>query len=261
MIKGPSQSEDTQASGQWSVVSGQSPISTTSHRPLTTDHRPLTTDHWSLAGVLIGSALLRLAGIGFGLPNLYHWDERGYFHATFYTLATGGRAESLVPGNLPYLLALPVWVVAAAHGLPLWGSGIPRVVSLYLQDPTPFYLLGRIMWVGLQLVAIWLVYRVGSAALSRRAGLLGAAFLGVAFLPVSEGHYIKGDTTAMLGAVLCAAAALRLLERPDARSYALLGAAVGLTVACKFYMYTLAVLPLVAHLIAWPNWESRRRKA
>src|SRR5207249_1008474 len=127
-------------------------------------------------------------------------------------------------------------------------------------DPTPFYLLGRIAWVGIQLVAIWLVYRVGSAALSRRAGLLGAAFLGAAFLAVSEGHYIKGDTTAMLGAVLCAAAALRLIERPDARAYALLGAAVGLTVAFKFYMYTLAVLPLVEHLIVWPTWESRVRK-
>src|SRR5438477_3493218 len=252
MIKGPSQSEDTQASGQWSVVSGQSPVSTT-------DHRPLTTDHLSLAGVLIGSALLRLAGIGFGLPNLYHWDERDYFHATFYTLATGGRAESLVPGNLPYLLALPVWVVAAAHGLPWWGSGISRVVTLYLQDPTPFYLLGRIMWVGLQLVAIWLVYRVGSAALSRRAGLLGAAFLGVAFLPVSEGHYIKGDTTAMLGAVLCAAAALRLLQRPDSRSYALLGAAIGLTLSFKFYTYTLAALPLVLHVVVWPDWRNRLR--
>ncbi|MFL5732572.1 MAG: ArnT family glycosyltransferase, partial [Chloroflexia bacterium] len=213
----------------------------------------------AIVAVLAGAGLLRLAGLGFGLPHLYHWDEKAYFHAAFYSLAAGGRAESLVSGNVPYLMILPMWVIAAAHGLPLWGSEISRLVTLYLGDPTPFYLLGRVMWVGMQLVAIWLVYRLGSKALSRRAGLLAAAFLGVAFLAVSEGHYIKGDTTAMLGAVLCAAAALRLLERPNARSYALLGIAVGLTVAFKFYTYTLVALPLVLHLIVWHSWSERLR--
>ena len=96
--------------------------------------------------------------------------------------------------------------------------------------------------------------------LSWRAGLLAAAFVSVAFLAVSEGHYVKGDTTAMLGAALTAWAAIRLLERPTARRYALLGAAVGLTIAFKFYTYTLLALPLIAHLAAWPDWVSRRKE-
>lgn len=212
-----------------------------------------------LAAILLGAGLLRLAGINFGLPHLYHWDEKAYFHSAFYALATGGHAESLVPGNVPYLMLVPLVIMAVAHGLPPWGNGVPRLVTLYLDDPTPFYLLGRIMWVGLQLVTVWLVYKVGSAALSRRAGLLAAAFVAVAFLAVSEGHYMKGDTTAMLGAVLCSAAAMRLLARPDARSYALLGAAIGLTLSFKFYTYTLAALPLVLHVVVWPDWRNRLR--
>src|SRR5690242_8109127 len=85
-----------------------------------------------IGAVLAGAALLRLAGIGFGLPHLYHWDEKAYFHAAFYALATGGRAESLVSGNVPYLLALPIWIMGVTHGLPLWGKEVSRLVTLYL---------------------------------------------------------------------------------------------------------------------------------
>lgn len=226
----------------------------------TSDRRAQTAYTLALLGVLIGAALLRLGGIGFGLPHLYHWDERAYFHSAFYTLASGGRAESLVPGNVPYLMVPTLWIMAALNGLPLWGSGISRLVTLYLNDPTPFYLIGRIMWVGLQLLAIVLTYTLGGRTLSQRAGLLAAAFLSAAFIVVSEGHYIKGDSAAMLGAVLTAWAAIRLLEQPTARRYALLGAAIGLTIAFKFYTYSLLALPLIMHLVSWPDWTARRRE-
>jgi hypothetical protein len=209
--------------------------------------------------VLLAGAALRLAGIGFGLPYLYHWDEKGYYHGAFYVLATGGRTESLVAGNIPYILAPVLASVALANGL-LPGS-VERLVTQYLQDPTPFYLLGRIVWVSFQLLAVWLTYLIGRDALSRSAGLIAAAFLAAAFLVVSEGHYVKGDTTAMLGAVLTAWAALRLLSHPTPRSYAIVSAASGLAFACKAYTYPLLFVPLLAHLLAWPTWTLRLRQA
>lgn len=214
----------------------------------------------ALGGVLLAGALLRLGGIDFGLPQLYHWDEKGYYHAAFYALAHGGSAESMIPGNIPYLLLPVLGAIWMWNGLPTGSEGLSRLVTLYLRDPTPFYLVGRGLWVGMQVVAIWACYWVGRDALSRRAGLLGAGFLSVAFLSVSEGHYIKGDSTAMLGAVLAAWAALSLLRSPSVRLYLLLGAAVGFTIACKYYTYTLAALPLVVHVLAWPSWGARLRE-
>lgn len=203
-----------------------------------------------LAVLLIGGAL-RLWGISFGLPNLYHWDEKMYFHGAFYALATGGKAESLVYGNVPYLLLPIYWLVALFHGIWLDANGLSRLITVYLEDPSPFFLFGRWAWVGLQLVAIWLCYRTGWRALSRRAGLVGAGFLAISFLSVSEGHYVKGDSTAMLGAILVAWSAVHLIRQPSLAWYAVVGGAAGLSVAFKPYTFTLLLVPVVAHLLAW----------
>ena len=210
-----------------------------------------------LAGVLVMAALLRLGGINFGLPQLYHWDEKMYFHGAFYTWATGGSTESLVYGNVNYLLLPVYWLLALVKGIGLGPDALPRMITSYLSDPSPFYLLGRTVWVGLQVLAVWFCYRTGAMALNRRAGLIAAAFVAVAFLPVSEGHYVKGDSTAMLGVTLSAWAALRLVQSPTRRNYLLLGAAIGLSIAFKFYTYTLVVVPVVCHLLAWRGLRTR----
>lgn len=214
----------------------------------------------ALCGVLLVGALLRLTGIGFGLPNLYHWDEKIYFRNAFYTLATGGDTESLVAGNIPYFLVPVLLIMSAIMGLSPSSDGASQLVFRYLQDPTPFYLIGRGLWVGFGLTAVWLTYLIGRDVFSRRAGSIAAAFLATAYLVVSEGHYIKGDTTAMLGLVLTAWGAIRLVDRPALKWYLFVGAAIGLSVACKFYTYTLVVTPLLAHLMAWPSWQLRVKR-
>ena len=211
----------------------------------------------AIAGIMLVAILLRAGGAGFGLPHLYHWDEKMYFHGAFYAWATGGSTESLVYGNVPYLILPILWIVALFQGASLQ---LPKVITSYLSDPTPFYLAGRLTWVGLQALAVYGCYRVAARTLSRRAGLLAAFFLAAAFLSVSEGHYVKGDSTAMLGALLAAAAALALVRRPTNGWYLALGGAIGLSLAFKPYTYPLVLVPVLAHFLAWSGWGPSLRQ-
>ena len=47
-----------------------------------------------LAGIVGLAILARMGGLAQGFPHEYHWDERLYFHASFYTLANSLAHDS-----------------------------------------------------------------------------------------------------------------------------------------------------------------------
>ncbi|MFH1858222.1 MAG: glycosyltransferase family 39 protein, partial [Candidatus Omnitrophota bacterium] len=144
-----------------------------------------------IALVLVGGTL-RLYGINFGLPYLYHPDEPVAVHQTLRMAAghwLGGY--SFHPHFFNYLLL----GLYGAHYLVLrfLGSvqGVEGFTLLFAQDPTMFYLLGRLLSACFSIATVPLLYKVGKRIYGKQEGLVAACFLTFSFLHIVNAHYLK----------------------------------------------------------------------
>jgi hypothetical protein len=204
-----------------------------------------------VAGVIAVGLLLRVWGIGFGLPFEYQVDEVQYVRQGA-SLAT----RALEPAwwnNPPFFKYMLLGEYAGLFGLGRllgWYASIADFSARHTLDPTPLYILGRATAAGMGAATVWLVYRLGLAAYGRRVALLAAWFLAVCFLHVRDSHYAVNDvpTTFWMAASLWAA--VRVAQSAQRRWSVLAGVTLGLGIATK-YTAILAVVPLVvAHVVA-----------
>lgn len=152
---------------------------------------------WLIAALvlcLLACALaLRLWGIGFGLPYLYHFDEHFYVNTA---LKTGTGVLHYPPNTVPGLSNLLLLEYGVYY---VWGkvsgvfAGGAEFEAAFRSDPTVFYLLGRITTALISTVGVFVAYVLASRTASRLTGLIAAAFLAVAFLDVRNAHYLIPD--------------------------------------------------------------------
>ncbi|MEI8345159.1 MAG: glycosyltransferase family 39 protein, partial [Candidatus Omnitrophota bacterium] len=75
---------------------------------------------------------------------------------------------------------------------------------LFLEDPSIFYLSGRMLFgVVLGTASVWVLYRIGDLIAGSKVGKLAAFLLAVNFLHVRDSHYLYADIP-MIFAMLCA---------------------------------------------------------
>jgi 4-amino-4-deoxy-L-arabinose transferase-like glycosyltransferase len=170
-----------------------------------------------LVAILVLALVLRLKGIDYGLPYSFvnsdestvvpkafraaqgHLDPRFFFYPSLYFYLAGAL----------YVLAAPVWW--------LLGRGDLLSQHSFVTDPTPYFLLGRLLSVALGTASVYLVYRLGRDGFGRAAGLLAALFLAVAPLHVAYSHMAVTDVTAVAFSLL-ALVLLQLAVRDGRRA-------------------------------------------
>ncbi len=141
---------------------------------------------WALLGVLAAGLGLRLWGIKQGLPYSYNSDEA--FH--FVPKAIGFFGHDLNPH---YFLNPPGYTMLLYVVFSLWFGGAEAVRHAYTTDPTGVFVLARVVGAILGTASVWLTYLAGARLFSRAAGLLAAAIVSVAFLPVFYSHLALND--------------------------------------------------------------------
>lgn len=82
-------------------------------------------------------------------------------------------------------------------------------------------------------LTLLVVYRLGCQLLHPNAGLIGAAFLAVTPLHIQQCHYGTVDIFLSFITTLCVLLAVRLVERPTIRGYAVAGVLVGMALGTK----------------------------
>ncbi len=190
-----------------------------------------------LAGLLLLAFLLRLWGFRSGLPYSYNRDENAHF--VLYAISLFGHGwDPNYFDNPPALIYLLHLVFAVRFG---GGDGAARA---FATNPTAVFEVARLTSALLGTASVALVYLVGRRALGRGGGLLAAAVLTVAFLPVSYGHLALNDALTILPVSLALLGAVLVVRRGHARDYALAGAGVGLAAATK-YTGGIALLPVL----------------
>jgi hypothetical protein len=209
----------------------------------------------ALAGLFVLGIALRVWGVARGLPWVYNVDEAGHFVPT----AIGFFGHSMNPGyfmNPPGFTYL-LWIVfGIAYG---GGHGVGHA---FATDPTSVYVLARVTSAVTGMIAVGLVYLAGARLFDdRRVGLLAAAVLTVAFLPVHYGHLALNDASTLTFVALGLWGSALVARRGRLGHYALAGVGFGLAAAFKYTGGVVVLALLGAVLVQLQGADPARRRA
>lgn len=216
---------------------------------------------WCLAGVLLAALGLRLWGIAFGLPYLYHPDEPGYVSIAQNIFKTGDLNPHFFnyPSLFFYLNALayvPYYLIGGlvgAFGSPADIAGPALLIGGSGKTALPStFLLGRGVSVAFGVAAVALTFHIGRRMTGRTAvGTLAALFLAVSPTHIANGRFIAPDVFLSFFVLLAAWFAFKVYEAGRTIDYLLAGAAIGLVGSTKYNGVIIAVVLLAAHFLRY----------
>ncbi|MBI4093736.1 glycosyltransferase family 39 protein [Candidatus Kaiserbacteria bacterium] len=136
--------------------------------------------------VLLGAFLLRVAGVGYGLPLTVVSDETPFTFAALKmlqlkTLIPALHTEAFqsilpYPPYLSYLLLLPFAAILGIQYL-LWQGSAELFQAHLVSDLSAFFITARLFNVALGALSVFLVYRIAQTLFRSRVAALAAAFL------------------------------------------------------------------------------------
>ena len=203
----------------------------------------------ALAGVLIVALLLRVWGIRSGLPYVYDTDENQHFVP--HAISLLGHS-----GNPNYFDNPPAYTYLLAIVFEVWFGGRAAVSHALAVNPTEVWVLARVVTALLGALAVGLLYGFATRLFDRRVGLLSAALMAVAFLPVFYSKLALNDVPTLVGVEVVLWASAAILRGGGRRWYAIGGAALGVAAATK-YTGGIAILPLLAAILLSDRGDRR----
>lgn len=215
----------------------------------------------AVAVVLVAFGL-RVYAVAWGLPYVDHPDEPAVGNAALGMLRRGDWNPRFFDYPSLYFYALRLvfaahWRYGLAAGLYRDLAQLPLTTDLYLTTPG-FFVWGRVLTAVVGAATAGLLYLVGRRWWSPGVGLAAAAVLATLPFHMRHSQYITVDVASALTTLLALGAALRLLDRPGWRDYALAGLATGLAASTKYNAGAVALAVVVAHGLRWRR-ESLRQ--
>jgi hypothetical protein len=200
--------------------------------------------------ILVAGFALRIWHNDYGLPYVWSIDEASHFtsHAVemFWQDLDPGYYEN--PSAYTYLLYGLLRVMYGPLGS-LFDLRFENVTEQFAKDPTQIWIAARTLAAALCMAGVAATYWSARRLWGTREGLVAAAVLSFAFLPVAYSRVAVTDVGALAGVAVALYAAVRAHERGSLRDYVLAGAAAGLAAAFK-YTAGLALLPLAVAALA-----------
>lgn len=217
-------------------------------------------ERYKLVLILLLAFLLRVNGLGFGLPYLFHDDEHQYVEAGIAFLqgqqATIAELQKL---NNPPLFksVLGFFYVLYTRLLILNPKEIQGAMDTQVWR-TFFQYVGRFASASSSLLTVALLYALGKRLYGRKTGILGAFLLAVSFLHVSESHFAVNDAPLTFFAVASLYAGAGILVRRRWFDYLVTGFLIGLAAATKYTGLQLISVMLLAHWLCHRKTNFKR---
>jgi hypothetical protein len=199
---------------------------------------------WLLPLIFLVGLWLRLDGIRFGLPYLYHVDEPSY-------VVTAVRIGNRDLASQPYDPTGFANILFFEYGLyfilgKIFGvfSSLQDFLQYYETDRSNFFLISRITSALMGAVTVLIIYIVGNRLSGRFVGYLAAVFLALSFLHVRDSHYGTPDITMSFLIVLSLCLVIFVVQTSKSYFSLLAGFTGGLAVAVKWLALPV-IFPLV----------------
>jgi hypothetical protein len=206
-----------------------------------------------LALIVVAGLALRVWNNDYGLPFVYSIDEASHFTnravEMFWQDLDPGYYQN--PAAFTYLVHALLRVLYGPLGF-AFDLPFGNVTEQFSKDPSEIWVAARTLAAVLCMAGVVAVYFTAKRLWGVREGLIAAALLAFAFLPVAYSRVAVTDVGSLTGVSLAVLFAVRAHEEDRLRDWALAGAAVGLAAAFK-YTAGLALLPLLVAALARPS--------
>ncbi len=212
-----------------------------------------------LLGIILGGAFaLRVWGLRFGLPYVYHFDEHFYV-ATAVKLGRGIlNNPPFAPVGLANILFLEYGAYFLISRLSGWVGSAAEFEANYRFDPSFFFYLARLTSAFLGTLTVGLVYRLGNSLFGRRGGFIAAVLLATSFLHVRDSHFGVPDIPMAFFTVATTAAALAAHRSGRLRHLIVAGLLAGVAVSVKWTAAPITLVVGMAGLFqAWDQSSPR----
>ena len=221
--------------------------------------RRLTPETWAVLGLAVLALAVRLWGLTFDLPSVYHVDEAWFGQkAIDYFKGDLNPRFWHVPSLYTYLVAAVWWVYFILGKLVGTFPDAAAFIRAYQNDPTVHLILGRLVTAALSLGTIALTYRVGKKMYDWRVGAAAALFLTLSPEHNRISHYMNPDSPMLFFLILALLFIWRIYRSGRTRDYLLAGASAGLAFAVKYGGLPLFVPLFLAHVFY--SLDNRRPK-
>jgi Dolichyl-phosphate-mannose-protein mannosyltransferase len=205
----------------------------------------------ALVAVVLVGAGLRVSGIRFGDPFVYHPDEWIIARPAMTMAATGdwNPHDFQYPSLLTDLEAIVASVMHAAGGAAL-DTGQPWLYQNELvPDQFGYVLAGRLLVVLLGTATILVVFETTRRLVGLAGALAAAAIVALVPLAVEHAHYLTTDIPMTFLCALCLLATV-VASRDRRRRWWLVAALLaGLAGSTKWNGLAVAVVPLLAYVV------------
>jgi len=221
-------------------------------------------DRYALFLILIFAFLIRLIGLNFGLPYLYHPGELYVMKPVIKFLISGdlNPHRFLWPGSfIMYILAIVLSIILSIYFVYCLLSGqvhnliefkkLIRSNPFFYYDVNPvfFHLVGRLLMVASAVITIYLVYLVAKKIFNKSAGLLAAFCLAISPLYIGESRFIRPDVPATMLIMLSFYFLLRFIEvNKNVKWLILSSLSAGFSIATK-YTSGVIILPILVYCL------------
>jgi 4-amino-4-deoxy-L-arabinose transferase-like glycosyltransferase len=201
--------------------------------------------HRLVLGLILAAGLvLRLWNIDYGLPFVYSLDEGSHFTSRavemFWQDFDPGYYQN--PAAFTYMVYALFRVMYGPLGF-LFDLPFGNVTDQFDKNPTEMWIAARALAAVLCTAGVAATYWAARRLWGVREGLVAAALLAFAFLPVAYSRVAVSDVGALLGVALALGFAVWAYEDGRLRFFAAAGAAAGLALSFK-YTAGLALLPV-----------------
>ncbi|MGC9349291.1 MAG: ArnT family glycosyltransferase [Anaerolineae bacterium] len=213
----------------------------------------------ALVLILVAATLIRVWGLNYDLPGIYHPDEPDYIRISQRIFKTGDLNPHAFnyPSLFFYLQALayaPYYAVGRALGDFQHPEDIAEPTSLIMgvtQTAMPStVIMGRSVTVGVAVASVLLVTLIGKQLTGQPlVGLLAGTMLAISPTHVFHGRFITPDAIVTFFAVLTTWFAVKVLQEDATRHYLATGVALGLTAGSKYNGALIALVLITAHFL------------
>ncbi|MGK7911707.1 MAG: ArnT family glycosyltransferase [Synechococcus sp.] len=213
-----------------------------------------------LLGIIVLIALgIRVWGVNFGLPNLFHPDEPNKIIMAQNMFKTGDLNPHYFkkPTLFIYINALayiPYFLIGKLLGLLDKPTDILSPIVLeggvgYSPMPS-VVLMGRMLTVLISTASIIAIFFVGKQISGRNAvGLLAAIMMTASPINVENSRYITSNAFLTFFVVAVTWTAVRIFQTGKTKYYIFAGIATGLAISSKYPGILVGIIPLVAHFL------------